>query len=69
MAQHPILESYLWFDAQIRRGRMLGYVPRSDNRHIHRLLRQGAHVTCRVVGADRKAPSWNQLRVEIVHQI
>lgn len=25
-------------------GRKLGYVPRSDNRHINRLLRQDAHV-------------------------
>lgn len=52
-----------------RRGRMLGYVPRSDNRHIRRLLEQGARLCCRVVEVDREAPPWNQLRVEVMHDV
>lgn len=48
-----------------RRGAMLGYVPRSDNRHISRLLRQGAKLTCRIVEADCQARPWNQVRVEV----
>ncbi|MFP3870970.1 MAG: HIRAN domain-containing protein [Syntrophobacteria bacterium] len=27
----------------------MGYVPRSDNRHISRLLRQGADLVCRTI--------------------
>ena len=50
-----------------RRGAMIGYVPRSDNRLIHRMLRQGARLTCRVVEVNRQAPPWHQARVEVVH--
>jgi len=52
-----------------RRGATIGYVPRSDNRHIHRLLRQGARLTCRVVEVNRQAPTWHQVRVEVVHRV
>ena len=52
-----------------RRGAMLGYVPRSDNHHIHRLITQGARLACRIVEVDRKAPPWNRVRVEVVHTI
>ncbi len=48
------------------RGAMIGYVPRSDNRHIHRLLRQGARLTCHVVEVNRQAPPWHQVRVEVM---
>ena len=48
-----------------RLGTMLGYVPRSDNRHISRLLRQGVRLTCRIVEADCQARPWNQVRVEV----
>ncbi len=52
-----------------RRGVMLGYVPRSDNRHLHRLLRQGARLSCGIVEVNRKAPPWNQVRVEVRHRV
>ena len=45
--------------------RMVGYVPRSDNRHISRLLQQGAPVTGRIIQICPQAPAWKQLKVEV----
>ena len=47
------------------KGRMLGHVPRSDNRHISRLLQQGAPVTCRIKQIRAHAPTWKQLKAEV----
>jgi len=47
------------------RGRMLGYVPRTDNRHLSRLLRQGAKLQCRVLQVESSAPTWWAVRVEV----
>ncbi|MBU2548787.1 MAG: HIRAN domain-containing protein [Proteobacteria bacterium] len=46
-------------------GDKLGYVPRSDNRHISRLIRQGARLECRAVKICPEAGPWNALRVEV----
>lgn len=46
-------------------GRKLGYVPRSDNRHISRLLRQDVHVWCRVFKTDEDEWPWRAVRVEV----
>ncbi|HEY3323173.1 MAG TPA: hypothetical protein VGP72_22155 [Planctomycetota bacterium] len=46
-------------------GRTLGYVPRARNHHIFALLEQRAPLTCRVVRADPRAPSWATLEVEV----
>lgn len=43
----------------------LGYVPRSDNRHLSRLLEQGAALECRVSEVDDKAVVWRRVRVEV----
>ncbi|MDV7391113.1 HIRAN domain-containing protein [Arthrospira platensis SPKY1] len=43
----------------------LGYVPRSDNRHISRLLRQGATLTGEVWEADPDAPVWEMVRAKV----
>lgn len=43
----------------------LGYVPRSDNRHISRLLLQGASLDCRVIAIDPEAGFRNMVRVEV----
>lgn len=48
-----------------RHGVKLGYVPRSDNRHISRLLRQGAKLTCRVRDITPHAPTWQMLQVAV----
>ncbi|MBW2107877.1 MAG: HIRAN domain-containing protein [Deltaproteobacteria bacterium] len=44
----------------------LGYVPRSDNKHISRLLRQGATLDCRVVEVDPGAVVYQMVKVEVV---
>ncbi len=46
-------------------GRKLGYVPRSDNRHISRLLRQDVHVLCRVREVDEDGWPWRAVVVEV----
>ena len=43
----------------------LGYVPRSDNRHLSRLLQQGATLTCKVLEADPNVTVWNTVRVRV----
>jgi hypothetical protein len=54
------------FAVEIYRGKVkLGYVPRSDNKHISRLLEQGAKLECRVIEADPEAGEWNRVRVEV----
>lgn len=46
-------------------GHHLGYVPRSDNRPLARLLRQGAPVSARVASVKRDGESWDALRVAV----
>jgi hypothetical protein len=46
-------------------GRHLGYVPRNENRHIARLLQQGASLESRIVRIHPEHDAWNQVRVEI----
>jgi hypothetical protein len=54
------------FAVQIHLGRAkLGYVPRSDNKHISRLLTQGASLECRVVDIDTQSEVWDRVRVEV----
>jgi hypothetical protein len=43
----------------------LGYVPRTDNKHISRLLEQGAGLTCRVAEVDPEERAWRMVRVEV----
>ena len=47
------------------KGRMLGHVPRSDNRHISRLIQQGAPVAGRIMQIRPQAPAWKQLKAEV----
>ncbi|WP_052813340.1 HIRAN domain-containing protein [Desulfonatronum thioautotrophicum] len=46
-------------------GRKLGYVPRSDNRHISRLLRKDVHVWCRVREVNGDEWPWRAVLVEV----
>jgi len=46
-------------------GMKLGYVPRSDNRHIFRLLQAGVSVRCRVAKVDSDETYWRMVRVEV----
>ncbi len=39
----------------------LGYVPRSDNRHLSRLLQQGVRLSCEVLEAGPEATVWDRV--------
>jgi hypothetical protein len=43
----------------------LGYVPRSDNRPLSRLLQQGAMLTAEVWEADPDATVWERVRAKV----
>ncbi len=43
----------------------LGYVPRSDNQHLSRLLRQGATLACEVWEAGPDATVWEMVRARV----
>ncbi|MDA8142111.1 MAG: HIRAN domain-containing protein [Desulfobacteraceae bacterium] len=54
------------FAVEIHLGRAkLGYVPRSDNKHISRLLEQGAGLECRVIEIDTQSEVWDRVRVKV----
>lgn len=46
-------------------GRHIGYVPRSENRQLVRLLEQGAELRAHVVRVRPEAESWDALRVGV----
>jgi hypothetical protein len=46
-------------------GRKLGYVPRGDNRHLSRLLRQDVRIWCRVREVNEDQWPWRAVRVEV----
>lgn len=48
-----------------RRGHMLGYVPRTENRAIHRLLSQGEQIVCRITAVRPDAAPWQMVEVEV----
>lgn len=45
--------------------RKLGYIPRSDNRHLSRLLQQGASLACEVWASDPDATVWEMVRAKV----
>ncbi len=47
------------------KSKMLGYVPKSDNRHISRLLRQKVKLDCQVVNVHPERKLWEMLKVEV----
>ncbi|NOX37314.1 MAG: HIRAN protein [Calditrichaeota bacterium] len=47
------------------RGRQIGYVPRSDNRHISRLLQNGVPLVGRIAGIQPEAPPWQQVQIRV----
>ena len=44
----------------------IGYVPRSDNRHLSRLLRQGVRLRAVVTEIDPGAADWRKVRVAVM---
>jgi hypothetical protein len=49
----------------IRGGTMLGHVPRTDNKHISRLLQQNIDLHCRVAQVNPDWETWEMLKVKI----
>ncbi len=43
----------------------LGYIPRYNNRHVFRLLQQGASVSCKVKDVKPQGSPWEKIEVEI----
>jgi len=43
----------------------IGYVPRSDNRHISRLLQEKVRLACSVAEAHPASPPWEMLQIEV----
>jgi hypothetical protein len=57
------------FAVEIYLGKIkLGYVPRSDNKHICLLFDQGANLDCRVIEVNPEAGVWNMEKVEVAMQ-
>jgi hypothetical protein len=48
-----------------RKGTMLGHVPRTDNKHISRLLRQEINLRCVVAEVNPERETWKMLKVEL----
>ena len=54
------------YAVEVFAGRVkLGYVPRTDNKHISRMLRDGLGLTCEVDVATPGASPWDALRVTV----
>ncbi len=47
------------------RGNKLGYVPRSDNHHISRLLLQGVKLQAQVIKSSKDSDQWQGVRVAV----
>lgn len=43
----------------------IGYVPRAENRHLARLIRQGARLESRILAVHPDHDAWDKVRVEI----
>ena len=43
----------------------IGYIPKSDNKHISRLLSQGLNLHCQVFEVDPEEESWHMCKVEV----
>lgn len=48
-----------------RKGTLLGHVPRTDNKHVSRLLQQNVKLSCIVTEVNPDLESWKMLKVEI----
>lgn len=48
-----------------RNGVMLGHVPRKENKHISRMLRQDCELYCIVTEANPERDTWEMLEVEV----
>ena len=47
------------------KGTMIGHIPRSDNRHIFRLLEQGLHLVCTIQKINPDEETWQMCKVKV----
>ncbi|HEX6983606.1 MAG TPA: HIRAN domain-containing protein [Balneolaceae bacterium] len=48
-----------------RKDMLLGHIPRTDNKHISRLLQQDVKLSCVVTEVNPDRETWKMLKVEI----
>jgi hypothetical protein len=48
-----------------REKQMLGHIPRTDNKHISRLLQQDVKLCCKVAQVNPDKETWEMLKVKI----
>ena len=46
-------------------NKKIGYIPRKDNKHISRFLRQDCPLICRIIKIQPDEPTWELLQVAI----
>ena len=46
-------------------GTMIGHIPRSDNRHISRLLQQGLNMGCTIREVNPDEETWHMCKVKV----
>ena len=44
---------------------MIGHIPRSDNKHIFRLIEQGKDLVCTIRKLDPEAETWQMCKVKV----
>ena len=44
---------------------MIGYVPRSDNKHIFRMLNQGLDLHCEIIKLNPNEEPWQMCKVKV----
>lgn len=49
----------------LQNGTILGHVPRTDNKHISRLLQQNVSLFCKVTEVNSGKETWEMLKVEV----
>ncbi len=49
----------------LKNEKLIGYVPRSDNKHIFRLLKQGVNLHCEIIDINPNEVAWKQCRVKV----
>ena len=47
------------------KGTMIGHIPRSDNKHIFRLIEQGKDLVCTIREIDPDAETWQMCKVKV----
>ena len=47
------------------KGSMIGHIPRSDNRHIFRLLEQGLDLVCTIRQVNPDEETWQMCKVKV----